>query len=824
MATSLLKFSLKTNLVKSVISEIISNISRYYYVYCHPGQWTNESIVEEVSDSFSYENETRNEALLYKQIDSNDICAVVPRYDYVSGRTFDMYDVYTSSSPAYSGATALENAEFYCLTDDFNVYKCLFNNNNKPSSIRPTGTSVNPIRLDDGYIWKYMYTIPLSVRNKFLTATQMPVANSLSNQFYSKGSIVSYTIENPGKKYPRTSYKIIGFSIIDAGANYTSAPTITISNPDLPNGVPATISAVNLTNTGNISSVVINNQGSGYSYPPIITVTGGGTSSGLRQAILEPIVERLGDVYTTLSVTGDGYLEENPYVVDSIQAITKGTGYSSLTFLFTNPDLNNGVKAVATGVIADVTVGTATAHSLNTVSSIVGTKLTGTYTSSISANDFVKIGTATQIYKVLAVHETNSQGIPLAITVDAAVTPAVPTAVKLAGQVTGATITQKGYGYSKQFFSSFQNSAASNIVLVEFQSIGGTTPSGAAVTAAGFTFNVTTKKNEAELSPLINANGEIEAIQITKPGIGYTYALVDVNTSLDPEDEPLFVEASILLNFGIGDIESKQSTVELTAVEGAIHVIRVVSPGFGYTSPPTITITGDGVGCTATAILSSIGSIDRITVNNIGSGYTKATVTITGSSASPAVARAIISPKGGHGKDAIGELYAKTIVFHGNLSKEKNQGFISTNDYRQVCIIKNPKIFQQQNNLRLALASTCFVAIGSKGQAGFNLFALDDELTWTDNTVTPSKSYKFRVIEKIVNYSSTESALLLSYLDNRIPSAGVSFSKTGASFSTTSLIYPDVNKFSGDLLTIDNRLKFSPSEQQIVAVTNSITF
>ena len=823
MATSLLKFSLKTNLVKSVISEIISNISRYYYVYCHPGQWQNESIVEEVSDSFSYENETRNEALIYKQIDSNDICAVVPRYDYVSGRTFDMYDVYTSSRPAHSGATALENAEFYCLTDDFNVYKCLFNNNNKPSSIRPTGTSVNPIRLDDGYIWKYMYTVPLSVRNKFLTSTQMPVVNSLSNQFYSNGSIVSYTIENPGKKYPRTSYKITGFKIVDGGANYTAQPTITISNPDIPGGVAATVAAINITN-GTITSITMNNQGSGYSYPPLITVSGGGTSSGLRQAVLEPIVERLGNVFTRLDITGDGNLEENPYVVESIQSVTKGTGYQSVTFLFKDPDLNNGVKAVATGIIQDQTAGTISSYAADTVSNINGTRLNGTYTSAVAVNDFVKIGSASEIYKVLALYGTNGQGIPTAITIDSVVTPAVNTAVKLAGQVTGATITEEGYGYSKPFFSSFQNSAASNIVLIEFQSIGGTTPSNANVIASGFTFNVVTKKNEAELSPIINANGEIEAIQITKPGIGYTYALVDVVTSLDPETDPNFVEASILLNFGIGDIESKQSTVELTAVEGAIHVIAVDSPGFGYTTPPTVTVTGDGVGCTATAILSSIGSIDRIIVNNIGSGYTKATVTITGSSASAATARAVISPKGGHGKDAIGELFSKTIVFHGNLSKEKNQGFISTNDYRQVCIVKNPKIFQQQTNLRLALASTCFVAIGSKGQAGFSLFALDDELTWTDNSVTPSKTYKFRIIEKNTDYSSTESALLLSYLDNRIPNAGASFSKTGASFSTTSLIYPDVNKFTGDLLIIDNRLKFSPSEQQIVVVTNSITF
>ena len=734
MASSLLKFSLKTNLVKSVISEIVSNISRYYYVYCHPGAWPNESSPESVSDSFEYENDTRNEAVLYKQIDANDICAVIPRINWVAGYTFDMYGEYSSDNPAFSGATALENAEFYCLTDDYNVYKCLFNNNGNPSSVRPTGTSTVPIMLDDGYIWKYMYTVPLSVRNKFLTTTTMPVVTALSNQFYSKGSIVSFTIENPGKKYPVTSYKVTGFKIIDGGSGYGSSPTVTLSNPDQVGGTPSTVGAVTITG-GQVSAVQVAVQGSGYSYPPVVTISGGGAS---RQATLEPIVERLGNVYTTLTVTGDGYLEENPYQVQSVQPVTGGTGYASVQLLFTDPDLPNGVKAVAHGVITN-------------------------------------------------------------------------------GVVTSFVVDNPGYGYSKPFYSILQDPNASNIVLVQATSLPGQS-------ASGLTFRVNTKKNEAELIPLINANGEIQSIQISKAGIGYTYALVTVNTSLNPEDEPDFEPASILLNFGIGDIESRQSTVELTAVDGAIHVISVTNPGFGYTSAPTITVTGDGTGCTARAVLSSTGSVEKILVDNIGYDYTKATVTITGPAASVATAHAVISPKGGHGRDAIGELYSKTLVFHGNLSKEKNKGFTSTNDYRQVCIVKNPRIYGKEVNLRAALASTCLIAIGTKGQGGFSLINQDDVLSWTDTTVTPNRTYTFRVIEKNADYSSTEAAFLLSYLDNKIPDSGATFSKVGAVFNTTNIITPDVNKFSGDLLTIDNRLRFSPSDQQIVVVTNSITF
>lgn len=739
MATSLLKFALKTNLVKSVISEIVSNISKYYYAYGRISQWNDETSPEEVSDSFVYENATRNNLVLYKQIDANDVAAVVKRIDWVAGYTFDMYDEYSEDNVAFSGATTIDNAEFYCLTEEFNVYKCLFNNNNKPSSVRPTGTSTTPIQLSDGYIWKYMYTIPLSVRNKFLTSTIMPVSTALANQFYSKGSIVSFTIENPGKAYPLTSYKVVGFKIVDGGSGYSSPPTITISNPDQQSGVPAVVDEVVIT-SGSVSNIYLQEEGSGYSYPPIVTVTGGLAS---REAILEPIIERIGDTYTNLIVTGDGVLEENPYQVQEIQITNGGQNYASVEFLFTDPDLPNGVRAVATANITD-------------------------------------------------------------------------------GEVTSVTINEPGYGYSKPFYSIFQNSNASNIVLINATSLPGET-------ASGLEFNVITKKNEAELKPIINAAGEIESIVIIKPGIGYTYALVSLESAIGGvplENDPPegFEEASILLNFGIGDVESQQSTVEITAIEGAIHVIKVDEPGFGYTSPPIVKIEGDGTGCTATAVLNTTdGSIDKIIVNSIGSGYTKATVSLVnqlGNVVGNAIVRAIISPKGGHGRDAVGELYSKTLVLHGNLSKEKNQGFEVTNSYRQICIVKNPKIFSENINVRAVIASSCIVAIGSKDQTGFTLINQGDELVVSSD----GKTYKFTVVEKQENYSATQSALLLTYDDNFIPASGASFGKVGAVFSSSLIIYPTVNKFSGDMLTIDNRQKFSPTTQQIVVAINSITF
>jgi hypothetical protein len=817
--TSLLKFSLKTNLVKSIISEIVSNFSKYYYAYGRSHAWPLVNGVESTSpanDSYEFEVATRNDLLFYKQIDANDISAVIPRINWIAGYTFDMYDEYSADQVAFSGATALETSNFYCMTDDYHVYKCIFNNNGKPSQNRPSGTDEKIIELADRYKWKYMYTIPLSMRNKFLSLATMPVATALSNQFYSAGSIVSATIENPGYHYVKTSYRVTGFKVISGGAGYDSNTGITValSLPDISGGTAAVVGTITVAG-GAITGVAVSNPlvNNGYQYPPEVTITGGTPSS---VAVLEPIMERIGNSFTTLTITGDGVLEENPYQVENFVINNPGSGYTSVTFAFKNPDLANGVIAAATGIIGDlsaasITTATAAANPEHTI-------LSGTFSRKMIVGSIVKIGSI--VCEVLELVLDENDQYPTQITVDDEITVSSATTLYLTGCVTGVTITERGFGYSKKFFSDTQDAFASN--LVQYDSVSITQRNG-----IGFSFDVNTRVNPAEIVPIINDVGEIVSVKVVKAGIGYTYGIVTVNDSYTTETRPTdFQAASILLNFGIGDIESRQSTVELTAKDGAIHAIRVIDPGSGFNTFPTVEIVGDGYGATATVVLQDPTDgtgIERIDILTEGSGYTSATVVLSGATFStPAVLSVPVSPKGGHGKDAISELYAKSIMFHGQVSKEKNKDFLSTNDYRQVCIMKNPKIFGKNQNVRSSISSTCFVAKGPKNQTNFANITVDMIMTHTYG----GKTYRFRVIEKNANYSTTESALLLSYLDNYIPNASAVYANSSAGVTFTSLakLDPDVNKFSGEMLTIDNRPRFYASNEQIIVATNSLTF
>lgn len=101
-----------------------------------------------------------------KRITTEDVSHVTTRHNWTSGTIYSMYR---------DTDTDMYDRAYYVLTDQNNVYKCLFNNKGGTSTVKPTGFSTSSFTTSDGYTWKYMYSITLGEANKFLTAVHMPV-------------------------------------------------------------------------------------------------------------------------------------------------------------------------------------------------------------------------------------------------------------------------------------------------------------------------------------------------------------------------------------------------------------------------------------------------------------------------------------------------------------------------------------------------------------------------------------------------------------------------------------------------------------------------
>lgn len=140
-----------------------------YAVMGNTTDWTNEpnpNFVEDTEQNLQYEQHRK--FIGAKKIDVGSVSHVVPRYDWASGTVYSMYRDTDKS---------MFERQYYALTDQYNVYKCLYNNKGSASTVKPTGFSTLPFTTSDGYTWKYLYTISLGEADKFLTSVHMPVKN-----------------------------------------------------------------------------------------------------------------------------------------------------------------------------------------------------------------------------------------------------------------------------------------------------------------------------------------------------------------------------------------------------------------------------------------------------------------------------------------------------------------------------------------------------------------------------------------------------------------------------------------------------------------------
>ena len=171
MANNALKTMLKTNLIE-MIQEGIMNSNEYYLFVSRATPYEDnpattsvvesDSVIPSVGESSRNVYDTFRNIIFIKRIRPENLKLSVPRIDWTSG------DVYT----AYSETTDMAGQNYYAMTSDYNVYKCM--KSNRASQIMPTGKSADIISLADGYKWKYIYTVPEDYL-RYVTLDHIPV-------------------------------------------------------------------------------------------------------------------------------------------------------------------------------------------------------------------------------------------------------------------------------------------------------------------------------------------------------------------------------------------------------------------------------------------------------------------------------------------------------------------------------------------------------------------------------------------------------------------------------------------------------------------------
>jgi len=630
-------------------------------------------------------------------------------------------------------------------------------------------------------MWNFLLNVPIALGNKFGTDQYIPVVTALRNQFYSNGSLQTIRLDQAGSGYTSGTITVQGdgysaanplyltnTNISSGGSGYTNPVTVSVDPPVTGaaswNANSIVIVGQKLIHGDNVYEVAI--SGTTGSVAPVhrFNTVANGTAALKYVGTIPTADVTLTDGVVT-SFTAYGMLRQ-------IEMLGGGSGYTNVPSV--NITNGGGSGATAAAVLANGSVIRVIINDPGHLYTSAPTVTIGTqWTASTVVNTNDQIYYSNRLYTVTVAGTTGSSA-PIHST----------------GSATNGTVTLTYVGVPATAVATIKYGSG-------YSDYPGVTISGGEL-GIGANVYFTGVKSEATLIPIFS-DGALTAVQIDDEGVGYSYANLTVQGD--------GTGAAISADLSPGDVNTLQANIELLTLDGRIMNIPVISGGYGYGSA-SVTITGDGTGAAATATIVN-GSITKLTMTNYGQGYRWAVATITGSGFG-AKARPVIAPYGGHGKEALNNLFARALMFYSNMSQDKNQGFVVNNDYRQLGIIKNPRKYGSTASLTSIAASGCWVVSGT---ANTTLFPADASLTKVDDGT------RYRIV------TNNGSALLIQSLDNGSPVIGSVFvNDNGDLFTTSAVTAPTADKYSGDLLFIDNKAAFTPTSDQTITLRTVIKF
>lgn len=252
---------------------------------------------------------------------------------------------------------------------------------------------------------------------------------------------------------------------------------------------------------------------------------------------------------------------------------------------------------------------------------------------------------------------------------------------------------------------------------------------------------------------------------------------------------------------------SQQWNVQENARDGGIHVIKVTDAGSNYTANDVVVnIVGDGQYANAFAVLNTTSNtVQSIIVDNLGIGYTYATVTLLSETGGGATARAVMSPPGGHGSDALTELGGSYLTFNIQLKDTENGILTTQNDYRQIALIEDPYLYGT-TTVSSSMAASQLTTLSLNGSS---IEYVEDEWVFQGGSLGSATFKGF-----VVRWDSSNNTIKLSQTEG-IPTKDllIGANSTAARF-VSYITNPTLRPRSGRLLYTDNMTAMQRADDQ----------
>lgn len=405
MATKLDTKELSIQAAKSFIASLnaqdtdtVKKSTILYTVIGKNSSFVSEPTPDDIKETNDYINVTvYDDAIGAKKIETSHVSHVTLRHNWETGTVYSMYRNTDSN---------LFERNFYVVTDDLNVYKCLDNNSGTASTIEPRGYDLSPFTTSDGYTWKYMYSISTGDADKFLTTAYIPVKTIKT----SDGSVESARQVEVQNAAVNGAIQII--EGVNTGRNYlqiangavVSATTTTVTfsaqeGTPFPSATDAlyngsSIYLISGTGSGQLRRII---QYDGETKTATVNTAFSTTPRNDTRYIISPTVTIIGDgsgakAYATVGTDG---------IIANVSMISIGQDYTKAKVIITANSYHG------TGATANVIISPIGGHGSDPVSELyadkvaINTQIRGTEGTSVNARGYIPANTDFRTISIL---------------------------------------------------------------------------------------------------------------------------------------------------------------------------------------------------------------------------------------------------------------------------------------------------------------------------------------------------------------------------------------------------------------------------------------
>lgn len=301
------------NFVESVTNE---NNSYYTFLslanptiagYGRTSTWNSTTVQPPAPiDNITYNNHVYDTMLFGRKVLSGDVRRLIRKVQWTKGTSYDMYrhDYDTNNRSLVSNSSRLYSANYYVINKDFRVYICINNGSAGISSIagasldEPTFTDLEPAAAGtsgDGYLWKYLFTVPPADIVKFDSTEYIAVPNQWTTSTENEIKVVR---DNGDSIVNNNQLKVVSIDEQGEGYSFLASP---IEVDILGDGSGGKVRIQTNTN-GQIIFAQVTTGGQGYSFGRVdlSSINGSATKFAKLTPIIPPSRGHGFDLYKEL--------------------------------------------------------------------------------------------------------------------------------------------------------------------------------------------------------------------------------------------------------------------------------------------------------------------------------------------------------------------------------------------------------------------------------------------------------------------------------------------------------------------------------------------